>query len=64
MILPAWAVALIIVLVLAVILGNILIVRDTAHIKMPDLLGKQAQQRQASDSVTKKPATEKKDNNL
>ncbi|RUO22220.1 hypothetical protein CWE08_03260 [Aliidiomarina iranensis] len=41
MTMPLWAVILIIVLALAVIFSNVMLVKKTANMKMPDILNKQ-----------------------
>lgn len=41
--LPTWAIVTIIAVVFLFIIGNILMVKETAKMKMPDLLGKQKQ---------------------
>lgn len=53
MTMPLWAVILIIVLVLAVIFSNVMLIKKTAHMKMPNLLRKHKDGSKAADDWEK-----------
>ncbi len=41
--LPTWAIVTIVAVIFLFVIGNILMVKESANMKMPDLLGKQKQ---------------------
>lgn len=41
--LPTWAIITIVAVIFLFVIGNILMVKESANMKMPDLLGKQKQ---------------------
>ncbi len=53
MTMPLWAVISIIVLVLAIIFSNVMLVKKTAHMKMPNLLRKHKDGSKAADDWEK-----------
>ncbi|HLV48406.1 MAG TPA: DUF2897 family protein [Aliidiomarina sp.] len=59
--LPTWAIVTIIAVVFLFIIGNILMVKETAKMKMPDLLGKQKQADQEAQAKLKQNETKQND---
>lgn len=59
--LPTWAIVTIIAVVFLFIIGNILMVKETAKMKMPDLLGKQKQADQEAQEKLKQNETKQND---
>lgn len=47
--LPTWLIIIIVAVVFLFVIGNILMVKETAQMKMPDLLGKQKQAQQEAE---------------
>lgn len=51
--LPTWAIITIVAVIFLFIIGNILMVKESANMKMPDLLGKQKQADQEAQDKLK-----------
>jgi len=48
--LPTWAIIAIVAVIFLFVIGNILMVKESADMKMPDLLGKQKQAEQEAQA--------------
>ncbi|MCO4320488.1 DUF2897 family protein [Aliidiomarina quisquiliarum] len=51
--LPTWAIITIVAVIFLFVIGNILMVKESANMKMPDLLGKQKQANQEDQDKLK-----------
>ncbi len=51
--LPTWAIITIVAVIFLFVIGNILMVKESANMKMPDLLGKQKQANQEAQDKLK-----------
>lgn len=51
--LPTWAIITIVAVIFLFVIGNILMVKESANMKMPDLLGKQKQADQEAKNKLK-----------
>jgi len=51
--LPTWAIITIVAVIFLFVIGNILMVKESANMKMPDLLGKQKQADQEAQDKLK-----------